>query len=319
MWASSLCVVLLTFAVACDATADEIPHAFNLPPGTRPVDVQARFFLSDINEINGQAETFAIKGLLALQWRDERHVFDPEAEGVSEKRYQGTFQFLEEYNGWWPQLVLANGVGTIPLQSISLSIAPDGTLLFIQEISAVVKSPMDLRRYPFDTQQLQAIFEPLAFFATQVRLVTEAEMTDLPERHLRIAGWELRGLSAETRVQQDADSDAEFTLLVVTLDMARRPGFTIWFIMVPLSLIVLLSTTIFWIDRESVGSRIDVSFIGLLTIVAYQVLVVDILPKIAYFTLINAFVYVAYAIMVASILSNIWVHNSARTVLTSRN
>ena len=112
------------FALSWDAAADEIPYAFNLPPGALPVEVRARFFLSDINDIDETAETFEIKGLLALQWQDKRYVFEPEAEGVTEKRYQGIFQFLEEYNGWWPQLVLHNGVGTIPLQSVSLHISP---------------------------------------------------------------------------------------------------------------------------------------------------------------------------------------------------
>ena len=305
-------LILLLFTLSLDTMADEIPYPFNLPPGSRPVEVQARFFLSDINDINDQTETFEIKGLLALQWRDERYVFDPELEGVREKRYQGTFQFLEEYNGWWPQLVLSNGVGTIPLQSVALRISPDGTLLFIQEISAVVESPMDLRPYPFDKQRLKAIFEPLAFYATEVKLVTRGDMTDLPERSINVAGWELLGLSSEPHIEQDDNSDAEFTQLIVNLDMQRKSGYTIWFIIVPLSMIVLLSTSVFWMDRESLGDRMNISFVGLLTIVAYQFLVESSLPKIAYFTMINGFVYVGYITMIASIVANIWVENLNR-------
>ena len=299
-------LLLLLFTLPLDTAANEFPEAFNLlPPGPRPVEVRAHFFLSDINDINEQTETFEIKGLLALRWRDERYVFDPEMEGVSEKRYQGIFQFLEEYNSWWPQLVLSNGVGTIPLQSVSLRISPDGTLLFIQEISAVVESPMDLRRYPFDQQKLRAIFEPLAYYATEVKLVSGPDMTDLPERPVHVAGWELRDLRAEVHIDQDDNSDAQFSQLIVTLDMHRKPGFTLWFIFVPFSLIVLLSHSVFWMKRDSMGIRMDILFIGLLTIVAYQSLAVSSLPSIAYFTLINGFVYVGYITMAASIVSNI--------------
>lgn len=35
-----------------------------------------RFFLSDISDIHSENETFEIKGLLKLEWRDERHAFD---------------------------------------------------------------------------------------------------------------------------------------------------------------------------------------------------------------------------------------------------
>ena len=89
-----LLLVLPTLFFSRGTSAQEILFAQNLPPGPKPVQVTARFFLSDINDINEQAETFEMKGLLKLKWRDERHVFDPKEEGVSEKRYQGTFQFL---------------------------------------------------------------------------------------------------------------------------------------------------------------------------------------------------------------------------------
>ena len=306
-----LCMLLM-FGLPSNTTADEDSHPFNPPPGPRPVAVTAFFFLSDINDIDEQTETFEIKGLLALSWHDERYAFDPEQEGVSEKRYQGTFQFLEEYNGWWPQLVLQNSVGTVPLQGISLRISPDGNMYLIQEISAVVESRMDLRRYPFDDQRLKAIFEPLGFYATEVKLVTDSDMTDLPERSINVAGWELLDFSAQSRVVEDNTSDELFSQLVLTLDMKREPGYNIWFIIVPLSMIVLLSTTVFWLDREHLGSRMDISFIGLLTIVAYQSLVVSSLPRISYLTLINGFVYVGYITMVASIVTNLWVANLNR-------
>ena len=308
-----LCFLFLQFTLPLNTAADEFPDALNLmPPGARPIEVQARFFLSDINDINEQTETFEIKGLLALQWQDERYVFDPNMEGVNTKRYQGVFQFLEEYNGWWPQLVLSNGVGTIPLQSVSLRISPDGILLFLQEITAVVESPMDLHRYPFDEQKLKAIFEPLAYYATEMKLSTKLGMIDLPERPVHVAGWELCGLSAEPHIEQDDVSGAQYTQLIVTLDMRRQPGFTIWFIIVPLSMIVLLSNSVFWINRELIGNRLDILFIGLLTIVAYQSLAVASLPSVSYFTLINGFVYVGYITMTASILSNIWLENLNR-------
>ena len=131
-------------------------------------------------------------------------------------------------------------------------------------------------------------------------------MIDLPARPVHVAGWELRGLSAEPHIEQDDNSDAQFTQLIVTLDMRRKPGFTIWFIFVPLSMIVLLSGSVFWMNSESVGNRLDILFIGLLTIVAYQSLAVASLPSVDYFTLINGFVYVGYITMAASIVSNIW-------------
>jgi hypothetical protein len=304
--------LILALTVPLMTAAQEVPYGHNLPPGSRPIEVKAHFFLSDINDINDQAETFEIKGVLALQWQDPRYAFDPEGEGIAEKRYQGTFQFMEMYAGWWPQLVLSNGVEPMSLDNVTLKISPDGTMKFIQEVSEVLESPMNLRRFPFDQQRLKAIFEPLSLYASEIRLVSGPEMTDLPERPVRIAGWELLALTAETGTTRDENSDAEFTLLTVSLEVKRHPDYTIWFIMVPLTIIVLLSTSIYWMDHESLGSRMDISFIGLLTIVAYQTLVETGLPQISYFTLMNGFIYVAYLTMAVCIVSSIWVEKLNR-------
>ena len=48
-------LLLLTFLPPGGAAAAKITHPFNIPPGPLPLEVQVRFFLSDIEEINEQA------------------------------------------------------------------------------------------------------------------------------------------------------------------------------------------------------------------------------------------------------------------------
>ncbi len=305
LWARVLLTMLLMAAGPWSATADEIPYASNLPPGARPVEVKAGFVLTDINAIDEQHETFEIKGILYLQWHDQRQAFDSVAAGVGEKLYQGTYQYLEAYNGWWPQLVLDNAVGMPQLQGVALRVAPDGTMRFWQEVSAVVKSRMNLRQYPFDQQELQAIFAPLVFHTNEVKLVTGPDMVDVPDHSVRVSGWELLNVRVNVRTDVDRKTAREYSEFILTLEMNRLPASTIWFIMVPMTMIVMLSTVVFWMDRESLGNRMDISFIGLLTIVAYQALAVQGLPQISYFILIDGFIYTAYLTMAVTIVSNI--------------
>ena len=67
-----------------------------------------------------------------------------------EQVYQGAFQFNEVYNGWWPQLVLANKSGTFEREGEILRIKPDGSMTYVQVLDAVVKSEMNLHHFPFD-------------------------------------------------------------------------------------------------------------------------------------------------------------------------
>ena len=43
-------------------------------------------------------------------------------------------------------------------------------------------------------------------------------------------------------------------------------------VVLPLTLLVVLTFSVFWMDRPSLGDRMDISFIGLLTVVAYQII-----------------------------------------------
>lgn len=82
------------------------------PPDKKgPVKVWARFMLYDINKINDSSEAFEFTGVLSLKWNDPRQAFDPAAEGVKEKTFQGSYQFNELSDGWYPQVALVNESG----------------------------------------------------------------------------------------------------------------------------------------------------------------------------------------------------------------
>jgi hypothetical protein len=57
----------------------------------------------------------------------------------------------------------------------------------------------------------------------------------------------------------------------------------------------------------------DISFIGILTVVAYQIMVSSSLPRIPYFTLMSAFIYASFLTMSASVLVNLVVERFDRT------
>jgi hypothetical protein len=61
-------------------------------------------------------------------------------------------------------------------------------------------------------------------------------------------------------------------------------------------------------DRSSLGDRISVSFIGILSAVAYQIVISDILPRISYVTLMNAFLNISFFTLCATVVINLVVN-----------
>ncbi len=281
-----------------------------LPQENDPVIVTASFELRDINDIDDEAETFAFTGVLKLSWHDPRQAFDPAAEGIEEKLYQGNFQFNEIFTGWFPQVVLVNESGLYEKHGVLLRVRPDGSLTLFETVDAVAKVDLDLRRYPFDRQRLEAVFEVLGFDGNEVVLRVESGSDDGVfnfDQLFRMPQWHLAGINSSigTRNTPLAGNGTATSTFVVSMDLRRRSFFILRLVVFPLMAMVMLSWSVFWMDKSSLGDRISVSFIGILTVVAYQMVLSEIFPSISYVTLMNGFLNISFFIMCASVIVNL--------------
>lgn len=175
------------------------PFLLAPPKEARPVVVRARFEFHGINEINDEAETFEFAGVLTLKWHDPRQVFDPAAVGVDEQVFQGGYQFNELATGWYPQVVLVNGSGLYQKNGVVLRVQPDGTSTLIETLNAAAKAKFNMRRFPFDGQRLEAVFEVLGFDRDEVLLQVESDAASSSASEVRIPQWTITGTSVSVR------------------------------------------------------------------------------------------------------------------------
>ena len=283
------------------------PSLLSPPTVDGPVVVRASFQLRDINEIDDAAETFEFGGVLKLTWVDERQAFDPAAEKVDEKIYQGAFQFNEIAPAWYPQVVLVNESGLYEMLGVILRVQPDGSSTLIQTITARAEAELDLRRYPFDHHRLEAVFEVLGADVSEV--VLEAEPMSGSDHEVHAPQWTLKsvGTSTRDRAAPYAGRQGVASSFVVSMDVERDSFFMVRLVVIPLMFIVMLSWSVFWMETSSLADRISVSFIGILTAVAYQLVVTDIQPDISYLTLMHGFLNLSFFIMCVAVVINLWV------------
>ena len=310
-----LCIGLLSLGLA-DARNVQADDTGILNPPSRPTVIEIGFYLSDINDINEQKETFEFEGRLIATWKDSRLAFDPKLEGRDLKTYTGSFQFNEIFNGWWPQFVLANESGDFEQQAVVLKVRPDGELHLIQEITARAEMPMALKLFPFDHQIFKAHFQVLGYEQDEILLSPDFNNTGRDDSGVQIAQWNLKGIDVQVnpfKPRFEGNLEPIYSQFSVHLDMARQPQFMLRVVVFPLALLCLLCASVFWMDHESLGDRMAISFTGLLTVVAYQFLIGGSLPTIPYFTLMDGFVYSTYGFVAGTIIINLTVDHLNRT------
>ncbi|MCH8905293.1 MAG: hypothetical protein IIA45_15450 [Bacteroidetes bacterium] len=80
---------------------------------------------------------------------------------------------------------------------------------------------------------------------------------------------------------------------------------TQWKILLPLSLIVMIAWTVFWIDHANLAGRISPSVTCVLTIVAYQFIAGQDLPKVGYLTYIDIVFLISFLFVFSTFVINI--------------
>ncbi len=297
-------LIVLTLAAPRVAAAQEA--LWGPPPAAGPLDVSVGFFLVDVVDINEDEQTFELDGILTLEWDDPRLAFDPSEVGADELVYQGPYKFDEVFDGWWPQLVLRNESGRYERQGVVLRVAPDGSVSYVEQLQAVAEAKMDLRRIPFDRQRFPVTFAMVGFGGDRVRLRPAPTRTGFGETTL--SQWRVDDVEARVSTTDHGSLDgpeAPVSTVTFELPVTRSPRFLLRLVVFPMILFVALTWSVFWMDRESLGNRMDISFLGILTVVAFQTLVSDRLPRISYFTILSAFVYISYVTLAASVIVNL--------------
>ena len=269
-------------------------------------------FRSDINSIDSITETFELNGVMTLQWQDQRAAFDPLSEGVHEKIFQGTYQVSEVAASWFPQVVIMNDSGMDVRTGSQLRIRPDGTSTLTEKVTAVVEADLNMRKFPFDAHRLEAVFTVLGHDDNEVILKIHPGSISEPTTPMDVPGWSIDSVSQSVSETRDTAGGS----VVLGISVAREASYIRRLITLPMFVIVLLSFSIFWMDKSSLSDRNAVSFLGVLTGVTFQQTVVTLVPPVSYITLMHAFLFISFFAMAATVPVNFAVSNMDRKGMT---
>lgn len=305
----SIALMVLGFAVLQGRALAQSPGDLKLPPNWadgNPITVEIGLHVMNVTSIDEVRGTFRLISYLFAQWRDKRLAFTP--------RYPGEkVRVLTPGSVWQPRFEFVNAVAPHQIYDSVLQVTPAGLVTYIERDSAALSTEFRLRRFPFDQQTLSLFVHPFIDQAGLIVFHDDDPFTSITtEQNLYSAlpEWDIESINAHTKLvttQGARISEARFDITV-----ARRYGFYIWKVFLPLLLMVLLSWTVLWVDHRDLAVQVQISVTTILTVIAFAFAITLSLPKVPYLTVIDGFFLTCYVFVFLTAIELTCVHVANR-------
>ena len=296
----------LAWVNVAEAYSGESEAGITPPPGENPVPVQVGIFLIDITNIDETRNTFDVELDVLVRWTDTRMAFDREVAGTDRRVYVGP-KAEKFFDGLWTaQIVLANPVGQMGIGARKVTVHADGRIEISAQVNSTLRTNLDYRSFPFDSQVLPIILESFAWNNKVVELVPDQDRTGFaPE--FALAEWDVETLDSRVGDVKRVRDTVPFSTINYEIRIERQSGYYLWKIFLTVIIIVSLTWVVFWMSDERLGRRAGVSSSGILTVIAYQFVTTSTLPRVSYLTVADRVMTVSILTIAATMVVSVFV------------
>ena len=290
---TALFLIIVSFSVGILAVP-EVAGAKTLPPrpDNEPINVLLGFQVLDIIAIDQPNQTLYGRFEIITKWTDERESF----ESVDDKPQIITGIDVDEKlkSMWTPDLEVANQSGRYEIEKAKIEIYPDGRITHRNRVNIDVSTKFDFTRFPFDEQELAVEFESFSYPANQVIFRVLEDETGISKyfRNDEWVAYPLRAFAGFKRSSEAQEYDWSYATFQMKLE--RRTLFYVLRIMMPYCFFILMSTCVFWMQRENLDRRVSIVVTFALTSVAFNFLVLQYIPNVPYRTMISTIIASGY-------------------------
>jgi len=182
-----------------------------------------------------------------------------------------------------------------------VEIFSDGTVQSRVRDTRIFKANFDFRRFPFDTQILP--FEIWSEYPnTMVEIVPEEPAMSEYKKNLysydsedgiSIPGWKLTGLEYDNSIFTSNDG-FQYTGLSINLLVKRESSYYLFKIILPIIFILIISWSVFWVRGSQLEAKVNITIVCLLSLIAYNFIIDEDLPKLSYLTFLDTFILLSY-------------------------
>jgi hypothetical protein len=274
------------------------------PPAEGPIRVKVGLYVLNLVALDEVQQTFTFTAYLTESWNDPRLAFTPRADENGDVRH-----YYIKSSIWFPLLQIDNSAEPRKVSGYLLSGVSDGSLQYTEKISVRVSSNMQLRAFPFDSQDLEVAIRPFTFEANRIVLTIDQRSTGLSKKsYTPLPLWQT-GTVTYRAVGEQKELDEGVSHIEFRVHVGRKSEYYIYRIFLPLALMVAVSWGILWVPPSDLNSQLLISVTTLLTLVAFSVALSNILPPVPYLTFYDGFFLDAFFFIMISMGESLVIHS----------
>ena len=136
-----------------------------------------------------------------------------------------------------------------------------------------------------------------------------------------IPGWSKERYNLEKFFYRDTVDPLNFGRdgILINIELERKHGYYIFKVILPIVLILIVCWSVVWIDPREIEARLTITIVCLLSLIAYNFVIDEELPKLEYLTVMDWIVLTSYVYAtLPNFLSIYSFKNKSNSILTSK-
>ena len=208
-----------------------------------------------------------------------------------EKQLREAYYYLRpsDYNFDWDLTDLDKGEWAYKLDKTDLN--------FRSKSVYHIKSNFNLQNFPFDKQKIEILLRQDEHDVAHYRaLVTDWTLDKASKfkQENKIEGWNIVNVDMNYFLTNDNLKDRTFDGFKLSYEIDRKSNYYIYKIIIPIFLILVVCWSSVWINPRELESRLTITIVCLLSLIAYNFVIDKDLPKLEYFTIMDYLILVSY-------------------------
>ena len=162
-----------------------------------------------------------------------------------------------------------------------------------------VKNTYNLKSFPFDKQTLKYTFVNKTYGLENSIIYPQSFTYETLDNFISkndIPGWEKKSYNIKKFHHRRTTDQTNFARdgIQIEIELERKHGYYIFKVIFPIILILVVCWSVVWINPKEIEARLTITIVCLLSLIAYNFVIDEELPKLEYLTVMDWIVLTSY-------------------------